>query len=62
LGFNKNLNPFSLFEKGEGSSHAASGLGLSMSKKIVEMHGGKIFIENNIGKKGVTVTISLKRE
>jgi signal transduction histidine kinase len=35
-----------------------TGLGLSISRKIIEMHGGTIRIENNIGR-GVAVYLHL---
>ena len=44
-----------LLNKGEDQS-AGEGIGLSISQKIVELHGGKLEIESEYGT-GTTVTI-----
>ncbi len=36
-----------------------SGIGLYISKEIVELHGGQIFVESEGGNKGSTFTIRL---
>jgi two-component system sensor histidine kinase VicK len=54
-----------LFEKFASKSFSGTGLGLYISKSIVEAHGGKIWAENNIDDKdgkgtgGATFTFSL---
>ncbi len=48
-----------LFSKFVTKSDAGSGLGLYISKGIVEAHGGKIWAENNTDGKGATFTITL---
>ena len=49
-----------LFSKFATKSDTGSGLGLYISKGIVEAHGGKMWAENNTdGKKGVTFSFSL---
>ncbi|MFL6378910.1 MAG: sensor histidine kinase, partial [Nitrososphaeraceae archaeon] len=44
------------------SETAGTGLGLFISKGIVEAHGGKIWAENNTDGKGATFTFSLPLE
>lgn len=52
---------FEAFEQADGStvrSFAGTGLGLSVSKKLVELHGGQMWLESEIGK-GSTFFFSL---
>jgi signal transduction histidine kinase len=48
-----------LFTKFASKSFAGTGLGLYISKSIVEAHGGRIWAENNADGKGATFTFSL---
>ena len=45
-------------DKSRDRSLGGNGLGLSMVRKIVELHGGKVTLESEIGK-GSTFTVSL---
>jgi signal transduction histidine kinase len=54
-------NIFEEFRQAEGSlaqKKGGTGLGLAIAKKIVEMHGGKIWVESEVGK-GSKFTFSL---
>jgi signal transduction histidine kinase len=48
-----------LFTKFATNSSMGTGLGLYISKSIVEAHGGKMWAENNSDGKGATFTFSL---
>ena len=48
-----------LFSKFTSKSFSGTGLGLFISKSIVEAHGGKIWAENNADGNGATFTFSL---
>ena len=48
-----------LFSKFTSKSYQGTGLGLFISKSIVEAHGGKIWAENNTHDKGATFTFSI---
>jgi signal transduction histidine kinase len=48
-----------LFEKFVSKSVKGTGLGLFISKSIVEAHGGKIWGENNKDGNGATFTFTL---
>ena len=48
-----------LFEKFASKSCKGTGLGLYISKSIVEAHGGKIWAENNSDGEGTTFTFTL---
>jgi signal transduction histidine kinase len=48
-----------LFSKFATKSFSGTGLGLYISKSIIEAHGGKIWAENNPDGKGATFSFSL---
>ena len=48
-----------LFTKFATKSESGTGLGLFISKSIVESHGGRIWAENNADSKGATFAFSL---
>ena len=48
-----------LFTRFATKSDTGTGLGLFISRRIVEAHGGKIWGENNSPEKGATFTFSL---
>jgi two-component system sensor histidine kinase VicK len=48
-----------LFTKFASKSHLGTGLGLFISKGIVEAHGGKIWGKNNVDGIGATFSFSL---
>jgi signal transduction histidine kinase len=48
-----------LFSKFATKSFSGTGLGLFISKAIVEAHGGKIWAENNSNGKGATFYFTL---
>ena len=57
-GINQEILP-RLFEKFASKSSQGTGLGLFISKSIIEAHGGKIWAKNNTEDKGATFAFSL---
>ena len=53
--------PFEQIENQHSKKHQGSGLGLALSKSLVEMHGGALRIDSVLGK-GTTVSFSLPRQ
>jgi len=54
----KLFDKFTQFGRKAGPGEKGTGLGLAIAKKLVEMHGGKIEVESEVGQ-GTTLTISL---
>lgn len=52
------LEPFEQAESGPLRSHEGTGLGLSIARKLVEMHGGRLSLDSELGR-GTSVTIAL---
>ena len=52
----KVLEPFKQVENIMTRSHEGSGLGLALSKRLVELHGGHLELESELGK-GTTVLV-----
>jgi two-component system, OmpR family, sensor histidine kinase VicK len=57
MGIDPEISP-RLFSKFATKSHKGTGLGLYISKNIIEAHGGKLYASNNYDK-GATFTITL---
>ncbi len=51
-------NPFRRFVKNPYRSEKGWGLGLSITKSLIDLHGGAMIIESEVGK-GTTITVSL---
>jgi signal transduction histidine kinase len=58
LGIDPEILP-RLFTKFATKSETGTGLGLFISKNIIEAHGGRIWAENNADGKGATFAFSL---
>jgi len=58
VGIDPEISP-RLFDKFASKSFQGTGLGLFISKKIIEAHGGKIWAENNLDQKGATLYFTL---
>jgi len=51
---------FQQFGRVEGPGYKGTGLGLAIVKGLVEMHGGKVWVESQLGK-GTTIRFTLKK-
>ncbi|ABO46154.1 sensor histidine kinase [Francisella tularensis] len=50
---------FDRFYRETGTGEEGSGLGLAIVAEIVRLHNGKIFAQNNINQKGLTITVKI---
>ena len=55
------LAPFGQIESALSRKHQGTGLGLPLTKALVELHGGKLELESELGK-GTRVTLTFPRE
>ena len=56
----KITEPFYMVDKSRARKQGGAGLGLSLTQRIIKLHGGKLRIESKIGE-GTSVTIWLKK-
>jgi two-component system cell cycle sensor histidine kinase PleC len=52
------MRPFEQASSSYSRDHEGSGLGLAITKELVEMHGGTLLIDSNVGE-GTTVTVRM---
>lgn len=57
----KAMEPFSQVDSGLDRKYEGTGLGLPLTKALVELHGGTLTLESTLGV-GTTVTVALPRE
>lgn len=57
----KALSPFGQIDSALARQYAGTGLGLPLAKELVELHGGHLRIDSELGR-GTTVTITLPPE
>ena len=56
------FEPFYRVDRSRSKKTGGYGLGLSLCKKIMDAHGGKIDIDNNIGSRGMTVSLKFVKD
>lgn len=63
IGINPKYNEkiFEIFQRLNNNQHPGTGIGLAVCKRIVERHGGKIWIESNEGE-GTTVHFTISKK
>jgi signal transduction histidine kinase len=54
------FEPFFRVDRSRSRKSGGYGLGLSICKRILEAHGGGIAVENNVGRRGATFTLTLR--
>jgi signal transduction histidine kinase len=57
----KVMQPFTQIDSGLSRKHQGTGLGLPLIKHMVELHGGSVDIQSEVGA-GTTVTVRLPAE
>ena len=57
----KALAPFQQIDSGLNRKHEGTGLGLTLAKSLVEMHGGYLDLQSEVGV-GTTVTVRFPAE
>ena len=55
------IRPFEQVENVLSRTHGGTGLGLPLTAKLVELHGGELSIDSQVGQ-GTTVTVRLPAE
>jgi signal transduction histidine kinase len=59
--FDRVLSPFGQVESAYSGTYEGTGLGLPITKALIELHGGKLALESVVGV-GTTVTLSFPKE
>jgi signal transduction histidine kinase len=55
------FEPFFRVDRSRSKKSGGYGLGLSICKRILEAHRGTITAENNVGRRGATFTLTLRK-
>ena len=59
--FDRVLRPFGQVESAYNATYAGTGLGLPITKALIELHGGELILESAVGV-GTTVTLTFPKE